>query len=628
MSRRIGRRPQLVAARWSAFALQASARQLIVASLVGFCALAAAVRGSGLEKLDASLRSRSGSPDGHSRVIVRTVDGRRADGLLAAAGALPGPWLPAAGGHVALVPNSALAALASHPSVSRIDLDRPIGATLDRTAATVGADRVADELGFDGSGVGVAIIDSGVTRWHDDLASRVVHFADFVTHQPLPYDDYGHGTHVAGIIAGNGHDSNGARRGMAPGAHLVALKVLDGAGSGYISQVIEAIDYAIQHREEFNIRVINVSVAAGVFESYNSDPLTLAARRAVEAGIVVTAAAGNLGQNEQGATQYAGITAPGNAPWVLTVGASSHMGTPDRGDDIVAAFSSRGPSYLDLVAKPDLVAPGLAIESLADPGSYLFATRPSARIWGTVETASEPYMSLSGTSMAAPVVAGTVALMLQANPALTPNAVKAILQYTAETRDGYNHLTQGAGFLNARGAVEFALTWLGGSDDEPSAVEDEIDAAAWNGHIIWGNRRIGGGIFTAPTSAWRTDVAWGATTTPEGERIAWVAACQMPGSGCADTNRPVRCSDEACAQPTARTPPENVVWGTSCGGDDCHDGTREGGSRPADVVWASSCEGPDSGPCAPPAWSGSVLPAPVPWQLRPQPRRSQRNRGQ
>ena len=158
-------------------------------------------------------------------------------------------------------------------------------------------------------------------------ASRVVRFVDFVNDQQQAYDDYGHGTHVAGIIAGNGSDSGGARAGIAPAARLVVLKVLDGSGQGNISDVIAALDYAVEHRDELNIGVINLSVATGVYESYETDPLTVAARRAVNAGIVVVTAAGNNGKNAQGITSYAGVTAPGNAPWVLTVGASSHMGT-------------------------------------------------------------------------------------------------------------------------------------------------------------------------------------------------------------------------------------------------------------------------------------------------------------
>ena len=132
------------------------------------------------------------------------------------------------------------------------------------------------------------------------------------------------------------------------------------------------------------------------------------------------------------------------------------MGTVDRADDTMAAFSSRGPTAVDYAAKPDLVAPGVGIESLSDPDSAFYTTQSPYLLPGTVPTSYLPYLSLSGTSMAAPVVSGTVALMLQANPALTPNAVKAILQYTAQCPPGYDPLTQGAGFLNAKGAVELA----------------------------------------------------------------------------------------------------------------------------------------------------------------------------
>jgi serine protease AprX len=598
----------------------------IVVGLVALCAEASAAGLAGDPKLDAALRDRARLPRGTSRVIVRTVDGRPADAVLDALKARPGLRLPALGAQVALVPDTALEALAAHPSVLAVSLDRAIAGTLERTGAAVGAASVVDELGFDGSGIGVAIIDSGVASWHDDLAGRVVHFADFVNYQPLAYDDYGHGTHVAGIIAGSGYDSDGARRGIAPGAHLVVLKVLDGAGGGFISNVIAALDYAVQYRDTYNIRVINVSVAAGVFESYATDPLTLAARRAVEAGIVVVTAAGNLGRNDQGQPQYGGITAPGNAPWVLTVGASSHMGTTDRDDDTVAGFSSRGPSYLDQIAKPDLVAPGVGIESLADWGSFLYTTRPSARLWGTVSTASEPYMSLSGTSMAAPVVAGAVALMLEANPALTPNAVKAILQYTAETREAYNHLTQGAGFLNARGAVDFARTWSGsGEDANAFAAVRPSGAGRWNRHIIWGNQRVGGGLLSAPANAWRLDVTWGAQATPRGERVAWGVACDAGAAGC-ETIVWQACAghESTCAEAAGPTTALNVVWGTACGGNDCPSAVWGTADTRNDVVWATNCEAGADTSCAPPAWTANPLPPSVRWRLR---RRSYTTRG-
>jgi serine protease AprX len=171
-----------------------------------------------------------------------------------------------------------------------------------------------------------------------------------------------------------------------------------------------------------------MSVGAGIHESYWTDPLTLATKKLTDKGITVVAAAGNLGQNSDGKLQYGGITAPGNAPWVLTVGASSTMGTLTRSDDEMARFSSAGPSFLDFEAKPDLVAPGVGTASLAVPGSTFYITKPDALLDGNPVMGSKAYLSLSGTSMAAPVVTGTVALMLQANSP-DSNLIKALLQY-------------------------------------------------------------------------------------------------------------------------------------------------------------------------------------------------------
>ena len=163
---------------------------------------------------------------------------------------------------------------------------------------TIGARAIQSDWGYDGAGVGVAVIDSGITNWHDDLTyqgsssrvrtvggQRVTAFVDFVNDNPVPYDDNGHGTHVAGIIAGNGYDSYGSRAGIAPGAHIVSLKVLDAKGQGVISDVILALEWAIRNKGAHNIRVVNMSVGAAVTESYFEDPLTLAARSAVENGL-------------------------------------------------------------------------------------------------------------------------------------------------------------------------------------------------------------------------------------------------------------------------------------------------------------------------------------------------------
>jgi serine protease AprX len=323
------------------------------------------------------------------------------------------------------IDNRRLIGLLSDDRVKRLMLDRPAFSTNERTNLSTGAALARLENTLTGKSIGVAVIDSGYTSYHNDLwrtrtgnSPRLAHFRDFtvpssgnVVFTQFASDPYGHGTHVAGIIAGNGFDSKGARAGIAPGARIVALRVLDSQGQGHISDVIAAIDYAIQNRTQYNIRIINLSVGAGVFESYANDPLALAARRAVDAGIVVVTAAGNLGQNDEGETQFGGITSPGNAPWVLTVGAASHAGTGIRSDDDVADFSSRGPTWINFTAKPDLLAYGVGIESLAAAGSTLAAEMEPYLLPGTVRNQT-PYLSLSGTSMSAPVVAGTIALML------------------------------------------------------------------------------------------------------------------------------------------------------------------------------------------------------------------------
>jgi serine protease AprX len=550
-------------------------------------------------KLDARVREQA-SKAGWSRVIVRAAHGSslsKVAPLIVRAGGKVGRTLPLIEARVADVPNSALAALADHALVEQVSLDRPVVGVVDRTAATIGATAVRQELGYDGAGIGVAVIDSGVTAWHDDLtggtAQRISRFVDFVNGGTVAFDDFGHGTHVAGVIAGNGFDSGGLRSGVAPAADLIVLKVLDGSGIGHASDVIAALDYVVANKDALNIRVVNLSIAAAVHESYDSDPLTLAAKRAVSAGIVVVAAAGNFGHDPQGDAQYGGVTAPGNAPWVVTVGASSHMGTAARRDDTIARFSSRGPTAVDRGAKPDLVAPGVGVESLSDPASAFYTSKSAYLLSGSVSTAYLPYLSLSGTSVAAPVVSGTVALMLQANPALTPNAVKAILQYTAQPYPGYDVLTQGAGFLNAQGAVKLARFFASGAGTAyPSA-------SGWGRQLIWGNQRIRGGQLTRNANAWATDVTWGAALTASGRNVEWGTLCAAGGcetGGSAIATWEAECSDAACTTVAwGAGDASNVVWGNVCGGADCNASWSVNlvGGEPVDtntadtIVWGS-----------------------------------------
>jgi serine protease AprX len=486
-----------------------------------------------LNKLDPLTQRQLTNVFGRSRVIVRATDGTAPSLLLPilqSVGGIVYKTLTVVNAHAVELPNAALLTVAANPLVARVSLDRRIFGAMERTSSTIGATALRQTLGYDGRGIGVAIVDSGITAWHDDLTGdapvqRVHRFVDFVNGRGIAYDDYGHGTHVAGIVAGNGADSSGARTGIAPDAHLVVMKVLDRAGRGHISSVIAALDHLIANRHVFDVRVVNLSVAAGVFESYSTDPLTLAAKRAVDAGIVVVAAAGNYGRDKHGKKLYGGITAPGNAPWVLTVGASSHSGTVDRADDTIALFSSRGPTAIDREAKPDLVAPGVGIESLSDPLSAFYTTKSAYLLRGTALTAYLPYLSLSGTSMAAPVVTGTIALMLQANPSLTPARVKAILQYTAQKYQGYDVMTQGAGFLDAQAAVNLAA-WFTDASNVPDVADPRWQM--WNAeHTSDGHHQ---GVWSTTDD---DSVVWG---TNDDDSVVWGTSC----------------SDAAC---------EPVVWG-------------------------------------------------------------------
>jgi serine protease AprX len=491
------------------------------------------------EKLDPVLQQLQ-PLSGRTRVVVRVSGNSALSPVISLAQILGGRLVR----RLAIIdaaaldlPNASLPLLASNSLVVRVSIDRVVAGANERTGATIGAATARQQLGYDGSGVGVAVIDSGVTPWHDDLAGaaagsqRVKQFVDLVRGLPSSYDDHGHGTHVAGVIAGNGAGSAGARTGVAPGSHLVVLKVLDAQGRGRISDVIAALEYIVRNKAVFNIRIVNMSVAAAVYESCLTDPLTLAAHKVVAAGVVVVAAAGNNGRSAQGTTQYGGITAPGNAPWVLTVGASSHMGTVDRADDTIAPFSSRGPSAIDRVPKPDVVAPGVGIESLTDPASRLYTLHSNGLLAGSTPGSYFPYLSLSGTSMAAPAVSGTIALMLQANPSLTPAAVKAILRQTAQASAAYDARTQGAGFLDAKAAIELALRVTSVPDSTmPTSTLQSVTTLLWDATaLVFGLvSRDYSDAGTSGTSDGEGDmVVWG-TSDGEADMVVWGTSCSDP----------------------------------------------------------------------------------------------------
>ena len=337
--------------------------------------------------------------------------------------------------------------IASLPYVEKVWPDLRVRIMLDTSVSDIKATYVWETYGYDGSGITIAIIDTGIDASHaalDDLDDdpttwdpKVIAFKDFVNGlddlDPSDgmdaYDDNGHGTHVAGIAAGTGAPDY-KYVGVAPKAYLVGIKVLDDSGSGTLSDVIAGIEWAVENKDTYNIRVINLSLGASVIDNDGTSPVAIAVDRAVLAGIVVCVAAGNDGPAP------GSISTPGDAHLAITVGAAFDSGEGTKG--AVALFSSQGPTD-DGRVKPDITAPGVDIMA------------PEANT-GT------GYIEHSGTSMATPHVAGAVALLLQSNPTLDPAQVKYILTRTTQVDyysgtpdniEGYGYIDIAAAIANA-----------------------------------------------------------------------------------------------------------------------------------------------------------------------------------
>jgi serine protease AprX len=320
--------------------------------------------------------------------------------------------------------------------------------------------------GINGSGVSVAVIDTGISNT-GDLAGKVIDGYDFSGEGNPTTDSFGHGTFVAGVIAGSGAASNGAIKGVAPGVNLVSLKVAGADGSSDVVRVIAAIQWAVDNAAVDNIRVLNLSLGTDSTQSWRIDPLDAAVEGAWRAGLFVAVAAGNNGAG--------GISKPGDDPYVVTVGATDDATTVTSADDTVAPFSSTGPTSAG-IAKPDLVAPGAHVVSTRSVGSTVDTNFPAARI-------DLIYFRGSGTSFSAPQVAGAAALLLQQRPQLTNNQLKALLTGTAVPLPGVPATAQGAGELNVAAALtaspgQPANTGLGSSNGAGSAAASEGSLAA------------------------------------------------------------------------------------------------------------------------------------------------------
>ena len=351
------------------------------------------------QKLSPSLRKPelAEEPDRHHRVIVEMYEqgaGRIANFVNVSQGKVH-RRLKVIPALVVEMPYSNIQQLTISPHVKRIWHDTEVRAKLDVAVPTVGSAK-AQQSGFTGKDMVAAIIDTGIHP-HPDLTNpenRIIGWVDLVNERTAPYDDNGHGTHVAGIIAGNGFSSGKTYTGMAPEAKLVGVKVLDDSGSGNTSDVIAGIEWCIDNKTKYNIKAINMSLGSMAQDSYRVDPLCRAATAAWNNGLVVCIAAGNDGPDN------GTINTPGINPSIITVGNLDDRGTIETDDDQISSSSSCGPT-VDNLQKPDLLAPGADIMSLRVPRGY---------------------RTLSGTSMATAVATGAVLQVSQKNPGM--NRVK------------------------------------------------------------------------------------------------------------------------------------------------------------------------------------------------------------
>jgi len=360
--------------------------------------------------------------------------------------------VPIVHGVSATMTAAAIQFFAADPNVFRIVYDAPVrlmDTAVSPSALATAYPWVDDAVGLwsnpmaplTGKGVGVAVIDSGISA-HPDFDNRVTVNMNFASTATSPADDFGHGTAVAGIVGGNGTAGSGQYIGIAPEVTLLNLRVNDATGAAGTSDIMNAILWAVVNRDTYNIRIINLSLVSSIAESYTTSPLDAAVEYAWLKGIAVVVAAGNLGPNSA-------LYAPANDPYVITVGATDDAGTVTPADDSLASFSSSGITQ-DGFAKPDLVAPGRHIISTIAAGSTIATTYPQYLV-GT------QYMQLSGTSMAAPQVAGMAALYLEAHPGIRPGQLKGVLTTTAH---GFGLLGAvpagaGAGYADAAAAIAY-----------------------------------------------------------------------------------------------------------------------------------------------------------------------------
>ncbi|HEY3063657.1 MAG TPA: S8 family peptidase [Chloroflexota bacterium] len=480
--------------------------------------------------VDPYLSQHAAAASGAVPVLIHTVDRARAAKAVTARGGRVFGKLDLGNSVVAEVPADQLERLAAEPGIVRIAYDPPLQIQADPLDSwstrlknvypqAIGAPSVwSGSARLRGSGVGVAVLDSGINAAHPDFRGiapngdigvpRLLQSVNAIEGASTTRDDNGHGTFVAGIIGGRGWGGAGTADdgryiGIAPDVNLLSVKVSDRNGTAHVSSVVEAIEWVLTHRDQYNIRVLNLSLASNVADSYATSVLDAAVELAWYSGIVVVVAGGN------GGASGAPITAPANDPFVITVGATDDFGTASTADDRLASFSSFGPTR-DGFSKPDLVAPGRHIvstlSSRLDPLARRFPTK----------VIDDRYIQLSGTSASAPIVAGAVAQLLQARPWLKPGQVKWLLQNTARPVAGAG---TGAGYPRIDAAVWFSgpvgNTDTGLKPNELLRVAMSALAGRLSDSVAWDT--VAWDTVAWDTVAWDT-VAW---DTVAWDTVAW-----------------------------------------------------------------------------------------------------------
>ncbi len=463
------------------------------------------------------------------------------------------------------VPAHAIDKLAEDAAVEFVAVDAPISAA-GREASRIAAglpESNQPESVFKGAGVTIAELDSGVA-FRPELPGLLASVDLVGTYDPSlaptsSVDPHGHGTHVAGIMVGNGANSEDVRLvGIAPEASLVSIRVLNGLGQGSTSAMLAGLQWVLEHKDEYGIRVLNLSLGHPVYEPPEVDPLVQAVEELWDAGVVVVCSAGNAGRDGHGT-----ISSPCNSRKVITVGALSDRKSPSFMDDTVATYSSRGPTRFNLVAKPDLLAPGNKIWSTRSWGSTLDLQFPGSRVVGDpARPWDQSYFELSGTSMAAPMVSGAAALMLEKEPWLNPASVKARLMLSARKASVGDPFATGAGALdivaalNATGEVDQALSPLAfveSTEGEPAPQEASPETSSGrlrfeNTGVLWANPAFSLSLL------WGNAVLWSEETGMDAAVLA-SSAVLLP-----DLNANSLLWPEAILWPNGTLWPESTLW--------------------------------------------------------------------